>query len=256
MPSKLSQILAGLRPISALPINGYITTMTNTLSSKLFRPFENLQYLSDIMKKQFEIVAVLRRENQEISAHAETLERNVEISTFAKTENESLALKLRDLEEKYGSERTGWIDEKKLLQNRVSECEIELQQILDLLEQEKTSRGVAENVQTSDQENTCKVNGIGARVEQLISALVLKCNMSLEENQELLAKMGKLCKDLDFQDDEIERKGRLVENLILEVNDIIAHEEDTHLDLLSLKQEYHLLVTNSMMGKNQLISQN
>jgi len=80
--------------------------------------------------------------------------------------------------------------------------------------------------------------------------------MSLEENQELLAKMGKLCKDLDFQDDEIERKGRLVENLILEVNDIIAHEEDTHLDLLSLKQEYHLLVTNSMMGKNQLISQN
>jgi len=68
----------------------------------------------------------LRRENQEISAHAETLERNVEISTFAKTENESLALKLRDLEEKYGSERTGWIDEKKLLQNRVSECEIEL----------------------------------------------------------------------------------------------------------------------------------
>lgn len=91
------------------------------------------------MKKQFEIVTVLRRENREISAHAETLERDVEISTFAKTENESLKLKLRDLEARYQSEKEGWLEDRKLLQSRVSECEIELQQILDILEQQEPS---------------------------------------------------------------------------------------------------------------------
>lgn len=100
--------------------------MTNTLNTRLFRPLENLEYLSEIVKKQFEIVTVLRRENREISAHADTLERDVEISTFAKTENESLKIKLKEIEDKYVSEKQGWLDDRNLLQNRVSECEIEL----------------------------------------------------------------------------------------------------------------------------------
>ena len=88
------------------------------------------------MRKQFEIVTVLRRENKEISAHAETLERDYEIATFSKTENESLKLQLKDVEERYASEKQGWLEERKLLQSRVGECETELQIILDVLEGE------------------------------------------------------------------------------------------------------------------------
>ena len=100
------------------------------------------------------------------------------------------------------------------------------------------------------------MNAIGGRVEKLVSLLVHKSNHFQEESEELLAKMGRLCKDLDFQEDEIQRKARLVENLILEVNDIMLQEEGAHLDLLGLKEEYHRLVTDSISGKNQLISQN
>jgi len=124
--SRMTPLLTGLKPVSSLPINGYITTMVNSLSSKVFKPMENLQFLSEIMKKQFEIVSTIRGENKELVAHVETLENDTTITAFAKTENEHLKIKLTELEEKYNSESTGWREEQSLLSNRVIECETEL----------------------------------------------------------------------------------------------------------------------------------
>ena len=55
----------------------------------------------------------------------------------------------------------------------------------------------------------------------MVSVLVQRGTNLQQENDELLIKMSGLCKDLDFQDDEIKRKGKLVENLLHEVSDIM-----------------------------------
>ena len=126
LATRMTPILTSLKPVSSIPINGYITTMSNQLSSKVFKPMENLQFLTEIMKKQFEIVSTLRLENKELLGHVETLKTDNTVTAFAKTENESLKIKLEELTQKYNSESAGWKDEKNLLQNRVIECENEL----------------------------------------------------------------------------------------------------------------------------------
>jgi len=76
------------------------------------------------------------------------------------------------------------------------------------------------------------------------------------ENEEILMRMGELCKELDAKDEEINRKGRLVSGFVGEVEDVMMSGEQTHLELIELKDEYHILVNSGMAGRNHLISKN
>jgi BMFP domain-containing protein YqiC len=221
LSTRLTPLLTSLKPVSSLPINGYITTMANTLSSKAFKPLENLQFLSEIMKKQFEIVTTIRGENKELLAHIETLETDNTVTAYAKTENESLKIKLSELEDKYESQSSGWKDEKLLLQNRVIECENELQVIVDLLDTDQYQTIFNTMEDNYDEPITGSVKGVGSRIERLVLFLTERKNTLAVENEDLLMKMGNLCKDLDFKDDELVRKNRLVNNLVGEVEDVM-----------------------------------
>lgn len=255
LSTRLTPLLTSLKPVSSLPINGYITTMTNSLSSKALKPLENLQFLSEIMKKQFEIVATIRTENKELLSHVETLETDNTVTAYAKTENESLKIKLSELQEKYKSETDGWRDEKLLLQNRVIECENELQIIIDLLDSDRYNN-VFDTMEDPGQEPVGSVKGVGSRIERLVQFLNDKREALSVENEGILMKMASLCKDLDFKDDELARKNRLVGNLVGEVEDVMMCGEQTHLDILKLKDEYQSLVNNGLVGRHILISNN
>lgn len=256
LSTRLTPLLTSLKPVSSLPINGYITTMTNSLSSKALKPLENLQFLSEIMKKQFEIVATIRTENKELLSHVETLETDNTVTAYAKTENESLKIKLSELQEKYKSETDGWRDEKLLLQNRVIECENELQIIIDLLDSDRYNN-VFDTMEDPGQEPVSgSVKGVGSRIERLVQFLNDKREALSVENEGILMKMASLCKDLDFKDDELARKNRLVGNLVGEVEDVMMCGEQTHLDILKLKDEYQSLVNNGLVGRHILISNN
>jgi hypothetical protein len=60
------------------------------------------------MKKQYEIVSNLKCENNQLLNYVETLESDAAVTAYAKSENESLKIKINTLEEKLISKTSGW----------------------------------------------------------------------------------------------------------------------------------------------------
>ena len=97
---------------------------------------------------------------------------------------------------------------------------------MDILDNEGLQNVLQNIEETLDEENySGSVKGVGLKIERIITALSERKRALAVENEELLIKMGSLCKDLDFKDDEINRKARLVNNLVGEVEDVMHCEE-------------------------------